>query len=218
MTKKEEVKNVESPERELTLIEKLANIQAQLKAPKDLFNNFGKYRYRSNESILEAVKPLLSKYNLVLTQNDEIVQMGDRFYIKAVSAVTDGMNEITATAYAREALTKKGMDDSQVTGATSSYARKYSLNGLFLIDDTKDADTDDYKKSSDKQSNMDKDFMAKWRTWIDKEVEKFPERSEEDWQERRAYVAKTSGNNDVLDYFDSAVNTLLELKAMEAKL
>jgi hypothetical protein len=121
-------------------------IQKALKSPKGQTNAFGKYRYRSCEDIVEAVKPILAEREMSLNITDEIVMIGDRFYVKATATVMDnfeGGNRLyaTATAYAREALTKKGMDESQITGAASSYARKYALNGLFAIDDTKDADT-----------------------------------------------------------------------------
>ena len=129
-----------------TLVEKVNWIQSNLKAPKNQRNNFGGYNYRSCEDILEAVKPLLAEKGLVLTVGDEVVQLGDRFYVKATASITDGEHEITNTAYAREALEKKGMDASQITGATSSYARKYALNGLLCIDDTKDADDPNYGK------------------------------------------------------------------------
>ncbi len=118
----------------------LISIQSELKAPKGQYNNFGKYNYRSCEDILEAVKPLLSKHNCFLTISDDIVQMGDRFYIKATATLRSGDEQVQVSALARESLTKKGMDDSQITGTASSYARKYALNGLFCIDDTKDAD------------------------------------------------------------------------------
>ena len=118
---------------------RLAEIQQNLKAPKGQFNKFGGYNYRSCEDILSAVKPLLG--DLVLTVNDEMVMHGDRFYIKATASITDGENTISATGFAREAEAKKGMDASQITGTASSYARKYALNGLLAIDDTKDADT-----------------------------------------------------------------------------
>lgn len=118
------------------LHDKLASIQRELKAPKGQFNSFGKYKYRSCEDILEAVKPLLNGTPLIIS--DEIVLIGDRYYVKAT--VYFGLDGPTVSAYAREGLDKKGMDDAQITGAASSYARKYALNGLFLIDDTKDAD------------------------------------------------------------------------------
>lgn len=122
-------------------MKELINIQSELVAPKNQRNNFGKYNYRSAEDILEAVKPLLKQYNCTLLISDDIILVGDRFYIKATATIENSDKESkSVTAYAREALSKKGMDESQITGASSSYARKYALNGLFLIDDTKDAD------------------------------------------------------------------------------
>lgn len=120
------------------LTERLADIQSKLNAPKNQFNKFGGYKYRSCEDILMALKPLMK--GLALTINDEMVAVGDRIYVKATATITDGETFLSATAYAREAETKKGMDESQITGSTSSYARKYALNGLFMIDDNKDAD------------------------------------------------------------------------------
>jgi hypothetical protein len=117
-------------------------IQIELKAPKGQFNSFGKYNYRSCEDIVEAVKPILAKYKYHLTMSDEVVCAGSRVYIKATCQVMEADKVIAkSTALAREAEAKKGMDDSQITGTASSYARKYALNGLFAIDDTKDADT-----------------------------------------------------------------------------
>jgi len=120
-------------------MEKLAQIQAELKAPKNQFNKFGGYKYRNCEDILEAVKPLLN--GAILTISDEIIMIGERYYVRATATYQDGDYTQSATAYAREEETKKGMDGSQLTGSTSSYARKYALNGLFCIDDTKDADS-----------------------------------------------------------------------------
>lgn len=125
-------------------MEKLAKIQKELKATKDLYNDFGKYAYRSAESILEAVKPLLD--GAILWLSDEIVMIGDRYYVKAVACFEDGDFHKSTVAYAREPETKKGMDESQITGTASSYARKYALNGLFCIDDAKDADTNEHRK------------------------------------------------------------------------
>ena len=121
----------------------LQQIQSELKAPKNQYNNFGKYKYRNAEDIQEALKPILGKHGHSLTIADEIVAVGDRIYIKALVKLLDpGLNEIAATtAYAREPLSRKGMDEAQVTGATSSYARKYALGGMFLLDDTQDADS-----------------------------------------------------------------------------
>ena len=123
------------------MLEKLRFIQENLKAPKNQKNKFGGYNYRSCEDILEAVKPLLKEKELVLQLTDELVQIGDRYYVKATARLIDNEEVIENVAYAREEENKKGMDGSQITGASSSYARKYALNGLFLIDDVKDSDT-----------------------------------------------------------------------------
>jgi hypothetical protein len=119
----------------------LLAIQQELKAPKGQYNNFGKYKYRSCEDILEAVKPLLQKYSCTLVISDDILMLGSRFYVKATVTLSNGEEDIITTAFAREEEEKKGSDSSQITGAASSYARKYALNGLFCIDDTKDSDT-----------------------------------------------------------------------------
>ena len=128
----------------------LMAVQAELKAPKGQHNSFGKYDYRSAEDIIEAVKPLLKENGLFLNMSDDIVLIGDRYYIKATVKVVDIVTgeSVQTSALAREAAQKKGMDESQVTGTASSYARKYALNGLFAIDDTKDADTDQYKQQT----------------------------------------------------------------------
>lgn len=129
---------------EQNIYSKLLSIQSELKAPKGQQNSFGHYNYRSNEDILEAVKPLLLKYNLSLRQSDDVVEIGGRVYVKATSTLLniDKPEEVIVnTAFAREEPEKKGMDGSQITGASSSYARKYSLNGLFVIDDNEDSDT-----------------------------------------------------------------------------
>jgi hypothetical protein len=127
-----------------TLHELLAEVQAKLNAPKSRKNTFGNYNYRSCEDILEAVKPLLKEQGLLLTLSDTLVNIGDRYYVAATAKVAIDGSSFEVNAYAREEETKKGMDGSQITGTASSYARKYALNGLFLIDDTKDADTDDH--------------------------------------------------------------------------
>ena len=130
-------------------ITKMVKIQSELKAPKNQVNSFGKYKYRSCEDIIEALKPLLSKEGLYLNISDEIVEVGGKNYVKAVATIFDGENQISSSAVARESIDKKGMDDAQQTGATSSYARKYALNGLFGIDDQKDADaTNTHSKDS----------------------------------------------------------------------
>ncbi|ELH9086353.1 ERF family protein [Escherichia coli] len=136
------------------LHKKLWTIQQTLNAPKNQRNNFGGYNYRSAEDILEAVKPLLQ--NITLTVSDEIVLIGNRYYVKATATLSDGEDVIAVTAYAREEESKRGMDSSQLTGATSSYARKYALNGLFCIDDAKDPDTDAYAKQTNQQPRQQK--------------------------------------------------------------
>ena len=131
-------------------LKRVGMAQAELKAPKNQYNSFGKYNYRSCEDILEAAKPICRKHGLVLLLTDKPISIGQRYYIEATARLYDTESDLflESTASAREADTKKGMDDSQVTGTASSYARKYALNGLFNIDDTKDADTDAYKKQT----------------------------------------------------------------------
>lgn len=151
-----------------TVTEKLQLVQSELKAPKNQRNKFGNYNYRSCEDILEAVKPLLAKYSITLTLQDDMVEVGSRVYVRTIARISAPDSEsIEVTAFARESETKKGMDESQITGAASSYARKYALNGLFLIDDTKDADaTNDHSntpvvaKSGGKAKLADDRFIA----------------------------------------------------------
>ena len=137
--------------------EKLMNIQNELKAPKSQYNEFGKYHYRSCEDILESLKPVLAKHQAAVTISDEIVLIGDRYYVKATAALIDVEkgDKVEVSAYAREDVQKKGMDVSQLTGSTSSYARKYALNGLFAIDDTKDSDATN-KHGQEKKQNTQK--------------------------------------------------------------
>ena len=142
------------------ITKKLALIQKELKVPKNQVNTFANYNYRNCEDILEAVKPLLK--GAVLIMSDEMISDGGRFYVRATAIFKDGDEEISVSAYAREPESKKGMDESQITGSASSYARKYALNGLFAIDDTKDADTQDntFKKTpvKKKEDDMFPDF------------------------------------------------------------
>lgn len=163
---------------------KLVEIQAELKAPKNQFNKFGNYAYRSCEDIVEAVKPLLKKHNADLFLSDEIEVKGDRYYVKATATFKCGDEVVVATASARESESRKGMDDSQITGAASSYARKYALNGLFLIDDNKDADTNEARYESEGRarpapaqsvSDEQKQEMTKWKdgTFTKEELDKF---------------------------------------------
>lgn len=165
-------------------MEKLAKIQKELKAPKDMKNSFGGYNYRSAESILEAVKPLLD--GAILTLEDDIVVLGEgdnaRFYIKATATFQDGDFTKTTTAFAREPLVKKGMDEPQITGTASSYARKYALNGLFCIDDNKDADTDEYPKSTVDdviKGIEEKMTLENWKGFYKKAIELYPKGTED---------------------------------------
>jgi hypothetical protein len=153
------------------LTNKLASIQQKLKAPKGQINKFGGYKYRSCEDILEAVKPHLG--DLVLTISDDIVEVGGRVYVKATVSINSGSGSVSTTAFARESETKKGMDESQITGAASSYARKYALNGLFCIDDTNDADA---ITQHEKPSVIDESQLAVIYDLLDKtdsDIEKF---------------------------------------------
>ena len=142
------------------IYEKLNAVQSKMKAPKNLYNSFGKYKYRNAEGILEAFKPYGKELGLVLMLRDSIEEIGGRVYVKATARLIDieDQSSVEVAAYARESEEKKGMDASQVTGATSSYARKYCLTGLFLLDDTKDADTDEYHQQTtqSKQSKPQK--------------------------------------------------------------
>lgn len=131
-----------------TFAQKVSDVQARLNAPKSQYNSFGKYSYRNAEDILGAVKPLLKEHGMILSISDDIVMVGNRYYVKATATLSDGNFDREVTAYAREPEMKKGMDEAQVTGATSSYARKYALNGLFAIDDVKDADSYDNRSNT----------------------------------------------------------------------
>lgn len=152
------------------IYEKLMNVQQELKAPKGQYNSFGKYKYRSCEDILEAVKPILKENKLVLQLTDTIIPASEtRFYVKATAKLIDVENNETIenTAFAREEEEKKGMDGSQITGTASSYARKYALNGLFLIDDTKDADTDEYHNQNEQKKLITKSQIKKLGELVD---------------------------------------------------
>ena len=145
----------------------LVKIQAELKAPKNQTNNFGKYKYRSAEDIIEAVKPILNKYGTALVVSDEVVQVGDRIYIKATATLLDNTdNVVSVNGWAREEEVRKGMDAAQITGSASSYARKYALNGLFAIDDTKDSDaTNEHKDEVGEVKRMELITLMENTTW-----------------------------------------------------
>jgi len=145
----------------------LVKIQAELKAPKNQTNNFGKYKYRSAEDIIEAVKPILNKYGTALVISDEVVQVGDRIYIKATATLLDGTDDsISVNGWAREEESKKGMDSAQLTGSTASYAKKYALSNLFAIDDTKDSDaTNEHKDEVGEVKRMELITLLENTTW-----------------------------------------------------
>lgn len=148
----------------VNLKEKVTNLQNELKAPKNQRNSFGGYNYRSAEDILEAVKPLCLKYRVMLNVSDDVLAVGDRIYVKATATLADmdSADAVTSTALAREEETKKGMDAAQITGSASSYARKYALNGLLAIDDTKDADATNTHGEAPKAADPDRYKKACW--------------------------------------------------------
>ena len=171
---------------------KLAEIQAKVKAPKGQFNSFGKYNYRSAEDILESVKQVVNPMGYSITISDTIINVGDRYYIKATATLSNGKETYTTDGYAREEESKKGMDGSQVTGASSSYARKYALNGLFALDDTKDSDaTNTHGKEEAKSLQM-------WKQEIDKCL------SVEDLNSYYANSQQSiNGNKDIISLFST---------------
>lgn len=185
--------------------EKLAAVQKVLKAPKNQYNSFGKYSYRSCEDILEAAKPLCIENGLILTISDDIVAVGERYYIKATAAVTDVKDgeRVECSGIAREAEERKGMDSSQVTGSTSSYARKYALNGLFSIDDTKDADATNTHGKANAQTVVEKAQAAgvpveKEYKCCDcgKEFQAFTDKNGKQWSAGQVYHMSESNNTD----------------------
>lgn len=182
-------------------MEKLIQIQNQLNAPKNQRNNFGGYNYRSAEDILEALKPLLKEEKCAVILKDDIVLVGtgetSRFYVKATATLFDetGKEIANSVAFARESLNKKGQDDSQVTGTASSYARKYALNGLFCIDDNKDADTDEYHEQTkitvdDVIAGMSKMTLNNVKACYAKAIDLFPKDTEEYKQWIKVWMAK----------------------------
>lgn len=210
----------------MKLHEKLLAIQTKLKAPKGQYNSFGKYSYRSAEDILEAVKPLNAEQGLLLTITDEIKEVGGRIYVVATATVSDGTDELKVSAFAREPENKKGMDESQITGATSSYARKYALNGLYAIDDNKDADTDEHKqqqenapKKQQAQKQQQQKQQQPTKEPTEKElheiVEKYVRNIETLGVERAQVVDYVCNKHSVGNLFDLKPNVLVgELKAI----
>lgn len=162
-----------------TINPKLIKIQKDLKAPKSEFNDFAKFPYRSAENILEAVKPLVHAEGLSLTLDDEVVNIGQSNYVKATAILSDGLNSISVKAYAREEISKKGMDTAQITGSTSSYARKYALSGLFAIDDNKDADSQDNTNHTSAKATPNKMASPEQRATIKAKLDKIGISTEE---------------------------------------
>lgn len=184
----QETQETQEQEVVLTFSERVIALQNELKAPKSRYNKFGNYAYRSCEDIVEAVKPLCSRWGLILNLSDSVELVGARFYVKATATLRDtltGQAE-TSVGWAREEETKKGMDGSQITGTASSYARKYALNGLLLIDDTKDADTDEYAQQNG-QTAKKVDYFA--------EISKFRDIADlEIWWNKNLDELKKQGN------------------------
>nr|DAJ64082.1 MAG TPA: ERF superfamily protein [Caudoviricetes sp.] len=209
----------------MKLHEKLLAIQTKLKAPKGQYNSFGKYSYRSAEDILEAVKPLNAEQGVLLTITDEIKEIGGRVYVVATATVSDGTDTLQVSAFAREPENKKGIDDSQITGATSSYARKFALNGLYAIDDNKDADTDEHKQQQDnapkkqqaqkqqqKQQQQEQGFTEKE---LHELVEKYVRNIEALGVDRAKLIEFVCNKHSVGNLFDLKPNVLVgELKAI----
>lgn len=209
----------------MKLHEKLLSIQTKLKAPKGQYNSFGKYSYRSAEDILEAVKPLNAEQGVLLTITDEIKEIGGRVYVVATATVSDGTDTLQVSAFAREPENKTGMDESQITGATSSYARKYALNGLYAIDDNKDADTDEHKQQQDnapkkqqaqkqqqKQKQQEKGFTEQELHVL---VEKYVRNIEALGVDRAKLIEFVCNKHSVGNLFDLKPNVLVgELKAI----
>lgn len=195
---------------------KLVDIQKKLKAPKGQFNKFGKYYYRSCEDILEAVKPILADAGCTLTLSDEVVLIGDRYYVKAIAWLKGEDVDEVVTAYAREADNKAGMDSSQITGTASSYARKYALNGLFCIDDTKDADTDEYanqngtakKPTTSSPANGDKEkevFDPSHPLW-QKALDKMVAGKGSIKELQKVYIIPAHAEKAITDYLNAHIN------------
>ena len=208
----------------MKLHEKLLAIQTKLKAPKGQYNSFGKYSYRSAEDILEAVKPLNAEQGVLLTITDEIKEVGGRIYVVATATVSDGTDTLQVSAFAREPENKKGMDESQITGATSSYARKYALNGLYAIDDNKDADTDEHKQQQEnspkkqpaqKQQQKQQQEQGFTEQELHELVEKYVRNIEALGVDRAKLIEFVCNKHSVGNLFDLKPNVLVgELKAI----
>lgn len=197
------------------IYQKLLSIQTTLKAPKKEFNKFGGYKYRSCENILEAVKPHLSQQKLSLTITDEVVFKEGRYYVKATATITDIENgeQISVEGWAREEESKKGMDGSQVTGASSSYARKYALNGLFAIDDNKDSDTTNNGKPAEPKPETDPKLLSTQNSIVELCVQLGGKENKDLMTTLKKYTK--NGNPKAIKNLDDATTLLKELEKMK---
>lgn len=194
------------------ILEKLNIIQSKLKTPKGQYSKFGNYSYRSCEDILEALKPLLAANKMTLIINDGIEQIGDRYYLKATCTLFDAETgeKVSNSAFAREPESKKGMDIAQITGSTSSYARKYALNGLFAIDDTKDSDTNEYhEQTKNAKANAQRNAQGVDILKVRNEIAQTLKAKNYDFNKFVEYLKKTYGVEKIENL---PVEKLMELK------
>ena len=198
----------------MKLFEKLVKIQSELKAPKNQYNKFGNYSYRNCEDILESLKPLLEREKLTLLLGDELLVIGQRYYVKSTATLTDGEEEIKNSAFAREEETKKGMDGSQITGASSSYARKYALNGLFLIDDMKDSDG---TNTGQKEEPKKEETKGSQRIVLMNRINELELELDIPHEKTLEVYKVTSNNQMTISQLQNCVNSLEEIKEKRGK-
>ncbi len=202
MAKKKEPEVV--PE-EMTLHQKILAIQSRLSVRKTLFNKFGNYYYRSNETILESLKPLLQEYGLIMKQRDELEEYAGKVYIKSIATVSDGVEKVENVAYAQEDQTTKGQVGPMRTGSASSYARKYCQNGLWLLDDAKDCDTNEYGKETEaRQSEVNKKWHKAISDWYSRCE------CEEEVTKMQAWILKKEGVAHYTEYIDNKAQELID--------
>lgn len=197
---------------ELTFHQKMLKLIKELKAPKNQFNSFGNYNYRSAEDILEGVKKIALDLELLPKLSDEVVVIGDRYYVKATATITDGVDVMQATGLARETDSKKGMDGSQITGTASSYARKYAMNGLYQIDDNKDADTPEFNQqtndnnATEKQIKLLKSKVEQYCRTKNGEKSMFENFLAEQYRVESIYKANKQTTSNIIDFINSKLN------------
>lgn len=200
---------------ELDFYQKVLKLIQELKAPKNQFNKFGKYNYRSAEDILEGVKKIALELGLIPNLSDEVVMIGDRYYVKATASITDGEKTLSSTGLAREEESKKGMDGSQITGTASSYARKYAMNGLYQIDDTKDADTPEFEQqnnsnnnnnATEKQIKLLRDKVVEYCKIKNGEQSMFEEFLSQQYKVDSIYKANKQVTSNIIDFINSKLN------------